>query len=128
WLKKMVAKMKGDAQLVLGFAPYTEAPGFLNKFIRYEAVYTAMQYLSFALAGIPYMGVGRNMAYRKQLFHQAKELEKHRHLASGDDDLFVNEVATKKNTAIQLDPETFVYSTPKLTWRGYKRQKTRHLS
>ncbi len=128
WLGKMVAKIKGDTQLVLGFAPYSEAPGFLNKFIRFEAVYTAMQYLSFALAGVPYMGVGRNMTYCKQLFQQAKRSEKHRHLASGDDDLFVNEVATKSNTTVQLDPATFVYSKPKLTWRGYFRQKTRHLS
>ena len=128
WLKKMAAKMRGNTQIVLGFAPYSEAPGFLNKFIRFEAVYTAMQYLSFALAGIPYMGVGRNMAYRKKLFQQGKGLEKHIHLASGDDDLFVNEVANKKNTTIQLDRATFVYSKPKLTWRDYRRQKTRHLS
>ncbi|MEZ4934553.1 MAG: glycosyltransferase [Saprospiraceae bacterium] len=128
WLKKMVARMKGETQIVLGFAPYSEAPGFLNKFIRFEAIYTAMQYLSFALAGLPFMGVGRNMAYRKRLFQQAKGLEKHQHLASGDDDLFVNEVATKNNTAIQLDPGTFVFSKPKLTWKAYYRQKTRHLS
>ena len=128
WLRKMVADVGGETEIVLGFAPYTEAPGFLNKFIRYEAVYTAMQYLSFALAGIPYMGVGRNMAYKKRLFLQAKGFKKHEHLASGDDDLFVNEVARRHNIAVQLDPATFVYSKPKPTWKAYHRQKTRHFS
>lgn len=128
WLQNMVADIKGPTEIVLGFGPYTEAPGFLNKFIRFEAVYTAIQYLSFALAGIPYMGVGRNMAYRKKLFLQAKGFKKHEHLASGDDDLFINEVAHKRNTSIQLDSTTFVYSEPKRTWKAYQRQKTRHFS
>ena len=128
WLKKMVAKLRGDIQIVLGFSPYNKSSGFLNKFIRFEAAYTAIQYLSFALAGIPYMGVGRNMVYHKQLFQSANGLEKHLHVASGDDDLFVNAVATKNNTAVQLDPQAFVYSKPKRTWRNYFRQKRRHFT
>ena len=128
WLQKMVADMKGQTEIILGFAPHEEAPGFLNKFIRYETVYTAMQYLSFALAGIPYMGIGRNMAYKKKLFLKAKGFKKHQHLASGDDDLFINEVAHSRNTTVQLDPTTFVYSKPKSTWAAYHRQKERHFS
>ncbi|HFA50428.1 MAG TPA: glycosyltransferase [Bacteroidetes bacterium] len=128
WLGGMMEKIGGDTDIVLGFSPYMEAPGFLNKFIRFEAVYTALQYLSFALAGVPYMGVGRNLAYRKELYFAAEGFKKHEDIASGDDDLFVNEVATGKNTAIQLDPRTFVFSKPNTTWRAYFRQKTRHFS
>ncbi len=128
WLRTMVENMDGKAEIVLGFAPYDEMPGWLNKFIRYETCYTAIQYFSFALAGMPYMGVGRNMAYLKKLFRQTEGFENHRDLASGDDDLFINQVANNKNTKIQLDPRTFVFSKPKLTWKAYIRQKTRHLS
>ena len=128
WIDKMVAPMNGQTEIVLGFGPLEEAPGPLNKFIRYEAVYTAIQYLSFALAGLPYMGVGRNLAYRKALFRKAGGFAKHGHITSGDDDLFVNQVAAKHNTRIQLDPTSFVFSSPKKTWRSYIRQKRRHFS
>lgn len=120
--------MSGDTEIVLGFGPLEEAPNLMNKFIRFEAVYTATQYLSFALAGMPYMGVGRNLAYRKSLFQKEGGFKKHEHIASGDDDLFINAVATKHNTRIQLDPDTFVYSKPKTSWHSYIRQKRRHFS
>jgi cellulose synthase/poly-beta-1,6-N-acetylglucosamine synthase-like glycosyltransferase len=128
WIQGMVAGMNENTQVVLGVAPYDEAPGPLNKFIRYEACYTAMQYIAFALAGFPYMGVGRNLAYRRELFDRSGGFRRHEHLASGDDDLFINEVAHKGNVGIQLHPDTFVYSKPKANWREYYRQKTRHFT
>ena len=128
WIQKMVEGMNENTQVVLGVAPYDETPGPLNKFIRFEACYTAMQYLAFALAGLPYMGVGRNLAYRRELFDQTGGFRRHEHLASGDDDLFINEVAHKGNVGIRLNPDTFVFSKPKTTWREYYRQKTRHFS
>lgn len=128
WIDKMAATMSGNTEIVLGFGPMEEAPNPLNKFIRFEAVYTAIQYLSFALAGLPYMGVGRNLAYRKSIFEKTGGFKSHEHIASGDDDLFINAVATKHNTRIQLDPDTFIYSPAKKTWRSYIRQKRRHFS
>lgn len=128
WVQGMVAGINENTQVVLGVAPYDEAPGPLNKFIRFEACYTAMQYLAFALAGLPYMGVGRNLAYRRELFDRSGGFRRHEHLASGDDDLFINEVAHKGNVGIRLHPDTFVFSKPKTTWREYYRQKRRHFT
>jgi len=128
WLQKMVEGLKDDVQIVLGVAPFMEAPGFLNLFQRYEACYTATQYLSFALAGLPYMGVGRNLVYTKQLFQRYGGFQKHEHIASGDDDLFISEAAQRSNVSIQIDPDTFVYSKAKDTWKTYFKQKNRHLS
>lgn len=128
WLSEMQLRIRGPFEIVLGYGPYLKSKGFLNTFIRYEAVYTAVQYLSFALAGHPYMGVGRNLAYKKALFYKAGGFESHQHLMSGDDDLFINAVANKENTTICLDKKTFVYSDPEKTWRKYYRQKTRHLT
>ncbi len=128
WLSEMQLRIRGPFEIVLGYGPYFKSKGFLNMFIRYEAVYTAVQYLSFALAGHPYMGVGRNLAYKKALFYKAGGFESHQHLMSGDDDLFINAVASKENTTICLDKKTFVYSNPEKTWRKYYRQKTRHLT
>lgn len=128
WLRKMQTVLVGTIQIGLGYAPYDEAPGFLNKFIRFEAIYTAVQYFSFALTGRAYMGVGRNLIYRKKLFHSANGFKNHENLASGDDDLFVNKVAGKDNVGIVLDGDTFMFSPPKKGWKEYIRQKSRHLS
>ena len=127
WIHDMV----NDAhtkEIGLGYAPYEKRDGFLNKFIRFETVWTAIQYMSFALAGEPYMGVGRNMIYKKNLYLKAGGFQKHQHIASGDDDLFINSVVTKKNFKIILQPSTFMYSLPKTRWNAYFTQKKRHLS
>jgi biofilm PGA synthesis N-glycosyltransferase PgaC len=128
WLFCMQSRIIDTTKIVLGYGPYTIYPTLLNRFIRFETVYTAIQYFSFALAKLPYMGVGRNLAYRKELFTDSNGFEKHKHIASGDDDLFINEVANGENVNIVLEKESFVYSEPKMTWRDYYRQKTRHLS
>jgi len=128
WAGRMQQTLRGDTEIGLGFSPYQAFPGFLNLFIRYEGYHTALQYLSYALAGMPYMGVGRNLIYKKSLFEKANGFSRHEHIASGDDDLFISQVARADNVAIVLHPETFVYSEPKKNWRAYFRQKRRHLS
>jgi biofilm PGA synthesis N-glycosyltransferase PgaC len=128
WLRRMQQHYGPGTNLVLGYSPYTGGGGFLNAFIRFETFYTAMQYLSYALAKLPYMGVGRNLSYRKSLFFAFKGFASHNHLFSGDDDLFVNETANATNTAIEIHPDSFTYTTPKKTWGEFWQQKSRHLS
>jgi glycosyltransferase involved in cell wall biosynthesis len=128
WLQDMMQGATQEKQLVLGYAPLEEYTGLLNKFIRYETTYAAIQYLSFALLGMPYMGVGRNLLYHRSLYRQANGFDQHTHVASGDDDLFVNQVATATNTAIVLRPTTQVLSAPKTDWSSFLKQKSRHLT
>ena len=128
WIKEMAACMTSEKEIVLGFSPYLKAKGFLNNLIRYETFITALQYFSFALVGIPYMGVGRNLMYRKSLFLKNRGFTKHTNIVGGDDDLFMNHVATDENTTICLNSDAFMYSVPKTTWQTWYRQKRRHLS
>ncbi|MCO6488708.1 MAG: glycosyltransferase [Phaeodactylibacter sp.] len=128
WLNFMQAFIRDRAQIGLGYSPYFRGKGILNAFIRFETTYSAIQYLSFALMGLPYMGVGRNLCYRKSLFRGSGGFDSHAHIASGDDDLFINQVATRDNTRVILSPQAFVFSEPKSSWRGYYRQKSRHLT
>ncbi len=128
WLQLMASPLNSGAQLVLGYGAYKHQPGWLNRWQRFETIYTAIQYFSFAISGIPYMGVGRNLAYRKNLFDRYGKLRGFRHLLSGDDDLFVNRAARPGATAWVLNPDAFTWSVPVRTWRGYYRQKKRHLS
>jgi glycosyltransferase involved in cell wall biosynthesis len=128
WLRTMSEEFASDKQFVLGYSPYLKQGGFLNLFIRFESLLTAIQYLSFALLGNPYMGVGRNMAYRRSLFMDAKGFNHLLHITGGDDDLFVNQHANKVNTAVNIGEGSRVYSVPKTTWKSFFRQKIRHLS
>lgn len=128
WLAVTQRSFLQDKSIVLGYGPYQKRRGWLNRFIRFEAFYTAIQYFSLALFGHPYMGVGRNLAYHRRVFHQANGFSSHAHLLSGDDDLLINQVATAKNTAINIFPEARIYSIPKTSWRSYYIQKRRHLS
>jgi biofilm PGA synthesis N-glycosyltransferase PgaC len=127
WLRKIASDFDERTELVLGYGPYEKSKGILNKLIRFDTFFIALQYLSFSLARVTYMGVGRNLAYKKELFYRKKGFASHYHIQSGDDDLFVNEAATKTNTKVELDPASFCYSEAKKTMREWWFQKKRHL-
>ncbi|WP_017732597.1 glycosyltransferase [Nafulsella turpanensis] len=128
WLACMAEPFReAEVQIVLGYSPYEAHSGFLNRFIRFETLHTGLMYIGAALAGKPYMGVGRNMAYRKSFFLETKGFIKHRTIAGGDDDLFVNQNGTKKNTRVAIGADAVVYSIPKKTVKEWYRQKLRHM-
>jgi cellulose synthase/poly-beta-1,6-N-acetylglucosamine synthase-like glycosyltransferase len=128
WITFMAGGFSDRKDIVLGYGAYESSKKLLNRLIRFDTVHIALQYFSFALAGIPYMGVGRNMAYRKSLFYENKGFTSHYNIHSGDDDLFINRTATRKNTRIVADPESFTLSKPKTTFKEWWIQKKRHLS
>ncbi len=127
WVEKMTKDLNDDKEIVLGYSGYLESSGFLNRIIRYDTIKIAMQYLSFALIGMPYMGVGRNLAYKKDLFIRSKGFTKHYDIMSGDDDLFINHVAQKRNTTVCIEKEGITKSKPKEKFNQWFRQKRRHL-
>lgn len=126
WISYMAANFTRPDQIVLGYSPYKKTRNFLNPFVRFETIKTAINYFSSALIGDAYMGIGRNMAYTKTLFFGAKGFAAHMHVLSGDDDLFVNQNATPANTAIEINPESFVYTDAKTSLKALFRQKKRH--
>ena len=128
WLSTMMSSMEQSSAIVLGFSPYSKEKGLLNAVIRFDAWQVGLNYLSFALAGIPYMGVGRNMSYRKSQFFEVGGFRKHNHIRSGDDDLFINQIANGKNTVICVEKDAWIESIPENTWKDYWHQKKRHLT
>jgi biofilm PGA synthesis N-glycosyltransferase PgaC len=128
WIETIQRHFTSGKDIVLGYGGYSEKKGFLNQIIRFETAYIAMQYFNYALAGLAYMGVGRNLAYRKHLFFGNKGFARHSHLVSGDDDLFVNEVADRHNTCIEPGKESHTRSETARTWKEWYYQKKRHLT
>jgi poly-beta-1,6-N-acetyl-D-glucosamine synthase len=128
WISQMVKQYDNNVDIILGYGPYEPLKGLLNKLIRFDTLHIGMQYLSLALAGKPYMGVGRNLSYRKSVFIQNKGFTSHYNIASGDDDLFISQVAHKCNTRIEVSEGARTYSEPKKSFLEWGRQKRRHLS
>lgn len=129
WISSMSAAFsEPHVEVVLGVSPYRRMAGLLNRVVRYDAAQVAVNYLSLALAGLPYMGVGRNLAYRKELFFRIGGFKSHLHIASGDDDLFIAEVASRKNTVVVMHPDAHTLSKPKATWASWMHQKRRHFT
>jgi glycosyltransferase involved in cell wall biosynthesis len=128
WLRKLASKCDEKTDIILGYSPYRMENGLLNDFIRYETFMTAVIYGTFTQIGMPYMGVGRNLAYRKSKFLEKVHKEKFEKISFGDDDLAVNAMATSHNTVLQFDEKASVISMPKTTFSDFIKQKTRHLA
>ncbi|HWY11011.1 MAG TPA: glycosyltransferase [Bacteroidia bacterium] len=128
WLKEIASGFSSTKEIVLGYGAYIKAQGFLNKLIRFDTFTIALRYLSAGMKGKAYMGVGRNLAYKKSLFFKHKGFSSHYQINSGDDDLFVNEAATSENTNVLISHDSITYSKAKKTFRDWRMQKVRHLT
>ncbi len=128
WLRLMAGKFSDKKQLILGYGPYRKTKGFLNFLIRFDTAQIAVNYLSYACSKIPYMGVGRNMGYTRELFDSVRGFKSHYSIQSGDDDLFVRDSAKKNNFAIQFTSESHTYSDAETTWKKWFEQKQRHFT
>ncbi len=129
WIAEMSRQFTNTKTIVLGYGSYKKIKkSFINLLVRFETLFTAIQYFSYAQTGLPYMAVGRNLAYRKDEFFKVNGFTKHMNIISGDDDLFINQVATAKNTAICFSKNSFTESIPKSTLKAWFKQKRRHIS
>lgn len=129
WIKEMSSQFTMSKTIVLGYGAYEKvAKSFLNKIIRFETMLTAVQYFSWAKMGKPYMGVGRNLAYKKEEFFNVNGFIDHMKIRSGDDDLFINQASHAKNTTICFTPESFTFSESKKSFKAWFEQKRRHVS
>lgn len=128
WIREMMKGYSAGKEIVIGYGPYKKERSFLNKLVRFDTFLIALHYLSAAVANKAYMGVGRNLSYKKDLFFKNKGFARHYHIASGDDDLFINQAANESNTAVVLEKESFTYSNPASSLMEWSRQKARHLS
>ncbi len=128
WITEMTRGVGERKEITLGFSGYKKYPGYLNKLIRFDAFIAGLNYLGFAKAGRPYMGVGRNLCYTKTAFFRIGGFRTHYKLASGDDDLFVKEASTARNTQNAFHYEAQTLSEPHKSWAKWSFQKKRHFT
>ena len=128
WIARMMRNFTRETDFVLGYGAYLQKKGFLNHLITYDTLFIALQYMGMAAVRKPYMGVGRNLAYRKETFFAQKGFASTLHLSSGDDDLLVNKACNPWNTRIEIASDSITWSEPNKTYKGWLYQKERHLS
>lgn len=123
WLRLMARNFTPSTQVVLGYSGYERGKGWLHKRVSFDNLFTSMRYLGYALAHAPYMGIGRNMAYRKELFYEQKGFSAHLNLTRGDDDLFINRVANANNTRVETDRDAVMRMRPLWRSKDWKEEK-----
>jgi glycosyltransferase involved in cell wall biosynthesis len=128
WLTLMTSHFDDKTSFVLGYGGFFSKGGLLNKYIRYDSMFIALQYLGMAIRGVPYMGVGRNLAYRRSVFFKNKGFGSHNHIVSGDDDLMVNSIGNSSNTTVEFSTESHTRSISAATLEEWITQKKRHLT
>lgn len=128
WLRSMVNRYNSRTEIVIGYSPYVQKKSVLNRIMRFDSLQNGLLYLSAALNRHPYMGVGKNLSYRKELFYRNKGFISHYTTTVGDDDLFISQVANKKNTEVLIDAENAILCTPPNNFRLWIRQKSSRYS
>lgn len=128
WITNMSSQFTIDKTIILGYGAYEKVRNsFLNKLIRFDEMLTATQYFAWAKLGAPFMGEGRNMAYKREEFFKVNGFIEHMNIRSGEDALFINQAANKKNTTVCYTPESFTYSKAKDSFKQWFAQKKRQV-
>ncbi|MCL2247162.1 MAG: glycosyltransferase [Lentimicrobiaceae bacterium] len=124
WVKLVARHFNDSTKIVLGFNSIKKKIGFFNALIRFDKLHKAIQYFSYCLAKIPFMGEGQNLAYTKTVFFNNKGFASQNHLRFGDDDLFVNQVATGFNCTIEYQKDAHTISPAQSNFRNWVLLKT----
>lgn len=128
WLRLMARNFTPHTQVVLGYSGYERGKGWLHKRVSFDSLFTSLRYLGLALAGKPYMGLGRNLAYRKELFFNAKGFSTYLNMQRGEDDLFINQVAHKDNTRVETDIDATIRMQPVECYKDWKEEKVSYMA
>ena len=123
WLRNLARNFTLDTDIVLGYSNYEKTKGWFNRKITFDTLLNSMRYLGRAIGGHPYMGCGRNLAYRKSLYYAQKGFSSHLNLQRGEDDLFINQTANKQNTRVEVSPESIVRITAPHFHKNWKEEK-----
>lgn len=102
WIKSMARHFSSEKEIVMGYAGYKFSTGWFHRKTHFDQFFTSMRYLGMGLQKKTYMALGKNLAFRKTLFYKNKGFSSFLQLQAGADDLFINQVATKKNTAVEV--------------------------
>lgn len=127
WLKTMLINHQHN-DVILGYGPYENRHGWWVDLLRYETWYIALQYMTAADNRRAYMGVGRNLAFKKSVFDEVGGYSSHQHMLSGDDDLFIASLWDTHRVGISIADQSWMISASPTSFASLWKQKRRHLT
>ena len=124
WIKEFAKEFAKGHEIVLGYCKlHIDKKVAMRGFILYDNLIHCLKYLSMAISRKPFMGIGRNLAYKKELFFKEKGFSSILKIEGGEDDLFINKIANKKNTGVVISPESMIETdvvSRFSVWRSFK--------
>lgn len=127
WIREMVSGYANDAtSIVLGYCGIQPKKSPFNWLQQYDNMEYSVEYLGAAIHGRPFTGNGRNLSYKRSLFMKQGGFIYHYHVPDGADDMFVNQNATRRNTAAVLSDGSFTMVEPQRTvsdWHNYRKHR-----
>ena len=127
WISRMMQGYSGGTQIVMGYNLVKSDGSLLGAFQQYENMAYNASYIGAALMGRPYTATGRNLSYRRDFFFKQGGFISHYSIPDGADDLFVNQNANARNTALVLDSEASVISEPRNTFGLWHQDRAHRL-
>jgi len=128
WLSSMAGNVNSKTDIVLGFTDFVKTEGFFNALVRYDNFFSAIQFMSSAFFGRPYMALTSNLLISKDVFFKNKGFASHLNLTAGEEDLFIRDVSSKSNTAVSVMPESVLAVEKEELWKYWKKQKLKQFS
>lgn len=123
WIDEIVERFTKGKEIVIGYTAIETKKGLLNSLIQYDNHTIALNYLGNAILGNPYMGRGKNLAFKRDLFFRQGGYISHYVIPVGEDDIFINKVTTKKNTGFVLSKDSINLCKTRNTFRDFKMDK-----
>ena len=124
WIKNIAKNFTDKTDIVIGATKFCTDKGLISNFIDFDTLQRNFCVFSYSLLLRPFYAEGTNLAYRKSLFFKNKGFARFMHLHLGDDDLFINQYATKRNAKIELAKDSLIianYDNKRSAWSHYKR-------
>ncbi len=98
-----------------------------RKFIQYDNMIHSLKYLSLAIIGKPFMGIGRNLAYKKDVFFENKGFSSLLRIDGGEDDLFINKVVKGRKTEVLLSDDSMTITNVVDKFNSWRMLKSKYL-
>lgn len=128
WIREYGKEFLQGRDIVLGYSRLNiEKKVFMEKFIHFDNLIHHLKFISMALARKPFMGIGRNMAYKKALFYSNKGFSPILNIEGGEDDLYINRIAQGKQTGVVITPDSMTDTNGIDSFHTWRSIKSRYL-
>lgn len=116
WLSSIIAPFcentgnKTDIVLGLSRINFEDFRGISRWYRQFDNIIDCALWIGYSALGRPFRGDGYNLAFRRSVFLNNKGYAKTVNIHTGDDDLFISEIATSTNTRAVVYPESIITS------------------